>query len=90
MIGSSRKARLIFNQFLEDKIATREQIARVACPVGVDIDSRTVPEIAVSIVAQLIQERAKTVFSNQCSVFSGSQQIAAANTPVVAALNTEH
>ena len=57
MIGSRRKARLIFNQFIEDKIATEEQLAQIACPVGVDIDSRTVPEIAVSIVAQLIRER---------------------------------
>jgi len=59
MIGSRRKARLIFTQFVEDKIATEEQLTRVVCPVGLDIDSRTVPEIAVSIVAQLIQERAR-------------------------------
>jgi xanthine dehydrogenase accessory factor len=58
MIGSRRKARLIFDQFIEDKIASREQLAEVACPVGLDIDSRTVPEIAVSIVAQLVQKRA--------------------------------
>jgi xanthine dehydrogenase accessory factor len=58
MIGSRRKARLIFQQFTDDSIATPEQIARVACPVGLDIDSRSVPEIAVSIAAQLIQERA--------------------------------
>lgn len=58
MIGSRRKARLIFDQFSEDKIASGEQLAKVACPVGLDIDSRTVPEIAVSIVAQLVQKRA--------------------------------
>jgi len=58
MIGSRRKARLIFSQFLEEKIANEERLAQIACPVGVDIDSRTVPEIAVSIVAQLIRERA--------------------------------
>jgi len=58
MIGSRRKARLIFEQFLADGIATAEQIAKVACPVGLPIDSRTVPEIAVSIMAQYIQERA--------------------------------
>jgi xanthine dehydrogenase accessory factor len=58
MIGSRRKARLIFDQFIEDKIASREQLAAVACPVGLDINSRTVPEIAVSIVAQLVQKRA--------------------------------
>jgi xanthine dehydrogenase accessory factor len=61
MIGSRRKARLIFDQFMEDKIASREQLAKVACPVGLDIDSRTVPEIAVSIVAQLVQKRASLV-----------------------------
>jgi xanthine dehydrogenase accessory factor len=61
MIGSRRKARLIFDQFLEDNMATPADIARVACPVGLDIESRTVPEIAVSIVAQFIQKRAETV-----------------------------
>ena len=59
MIGSRRKARLIFEQFIEENIATREQLAEVACPVGLDIDSRTVPEIAVSIAAQLVQKRAE-------------------------------
>jgi xanthine/CO dehydrogenase XdhC/CoxF family maturation factor len=49
---------LIFSQFIEDGVATEEQLARVACPVGVDIDSRSVPEIAVSIMAQYIQKRA--------------------------------
>jgi xanthine dehydrogenase accessory factor len=58
MIGSRRKARLIFSQFIEDEVATEKELARVACPVGVDIDSRTVPEIAVSIMAQYIQKRA--------------------------------
>ncbi len=59
MIGSRRKARIIFNQFLEDKLATEAQLAAVACPVGLSIQARSVPEIAVSIVAQLIQKRAE-------------------------------
>lgn len=57
MIGSNRKKRLIFSQFIEDKIATEEQLAQVACPVGCDIDAVSVPEIAVSIMAQFIQKR---------------------------------
>jgi xanthine dehydrogenase accessory factor len=61
MIGSRRKARLIFGQFLEDRLASPEQIAAVACPVGLPIESRTVPEIAVSILAQFVQERARTL-----------------------------
>ena len=58
MIGSQRKRRIIFEQFQQDKIATVEQLARVACPVGIDIDATSVNEIAVSIVAQLVQQRA--------------------------------
>lgn len=61
MIGSNRKKRLIFSQFIEDKIASAEQLANVACPVGIDIKSHTVPEIAVSIIAQFIQQRAEKV-----------------------------
>ena len=59
MIGSRRKARLIFTQFVEEKIATEEQLAKVACPVGLAIEAKSVPEIAVSILAQFIQKRAE-------------------------------
>jgi len=58
MIGSKRKARIIFDQFKSEGLATAEQLAQVACPVGLEIDSQTVPEIAVSIVSQYIQRRA--------------------------------
>jgi len=59
MIGSARKARTIFEHFVEEKIATQEQLQRVACPVGIHIGSQTVQEIAVSIMAQYIQNRAE-------------------------------
>jgi len=59
MIGSRRKKRLIFDQFLADRLATEAELARVVCPVGMDIQSVSVPEIGVSIVAQLIQRRAE-------------------------------
>lgn len=61
MIGSSRKARIIFDHFAEERIASAEQLKRVTCPVGLAIGSRTVPEIAVSIVAQMIEKRAQLV-----------------------------
>lgn len=61
MIGSSRKARTIFNHFEEEKIATADEMARVACPVGIKIRSQSVPEIAVSIMAQFIDKRAEMV-----------------------------
>jgi xanthine dehydrogenase accessory factor len=50
---------LIFEQLIRDEIATERQLGRVACPVGIPIESTTVPEIAISIVAQLIERRAK-------------------------------
>lgn len=59
MIGSRRKARTIMEHFTAEKLATAEQLRRVSCPVGVDIGSRTVPEIAISILAQFIQKRAE-------------------------------
>jgi xanthine dehydrogenase accessory factor len=67
MIGSARKARTIFNHFAEEKIASAEQMARVVCPVGIAIRSQSVPEIAVSIMAQFIEKRAELVGEKQVS-----------------------
>jgi len=78
MIGSRRKARLIFDQFIEEKIASQERLADIACPVGLDIDSRTVPEIAVSIVAQLVQKRAGFVAAPEPRVQRGESSAAKA------------
>ncbi len=58
MIGSARKARTITEHFINAKIATAAEVARVACPVGLKIRSQSVPEIAVSILAQYIERRA--------------------------------
>ena len=54
MIGSRRKIRLIFDGLLAQGIS-EDVLDRVYAPVGFDIGSQTVPEIAVSIVAELIQ-----------------------------------
>lgn len=67
MIGSSRKARTIFDHFLDEKIATPQQLARVVCPVGIKIKSQSVPEIAVSIMAQFIEKRAELVHDRRSS-----------------------
>lgn len=61
MIGSARKARTIFEHFIDEKLATPEELKRVACPVGIKIRSQTVQEIAVSIMAQFIDKRAELV-----------------------------
>lgn len=58
MIGSQRKRGVIFGQFLAEGLATEAQLSLVACPVGLPIHAVSVPEIAVSIMAQYVQQRA--------------------------------
>jgi xanthine dehydrogenase accessory factor len=53
MIGSKRKIKLIYEDLLARGVAA-EALARVHAPLGFAIGSQTVPEIAVSIVAELI------------------------------------
>ena len=53
MIGSKRKIRLIFDDLIARGVSP-EALNRVHAPLGFDIGSQTVPEIAVSIVAELI------------------------------------
>ncbi len=59
MIGSKRKVGLIREDLVESGFATAEEFARVFAPVGMDIGAVTVPEIATSIVAQLVAVRRK-------------------------------
>jgi xanthine dehydrogenase accessory factor len=58
LIGSKRKARLIFKDLLAAGIS-QELLDRVHTPIGLPIGAVTVPEIAVSIVAQLVEQRRK-------------------------------
>ncbi|KPJ72402.1 MAG: hypothetical protein AMS14_07820 [Planctomycetes bacterium DG_20] len=57
MIGSTRKVALIRRDLLETGTATDEELSRVYAPIGLDIGAQTVPEIAASIVAQMIAVR---------------------------------
>ena len=79
MIGSSRKARTIFEHFREEKIASEEEMERVVCPVGIKIRSQSVPEIAVSIMAQFIDKRAELVYA-KCMASAGKFELVGAET----------
>ncbi|MCP4668449.1 MAG: XdhC/CoxF family protein, partial [Deltaproteobacteria bacterium] len=57
MIGSRRKRNMIYENLLEQGF-TQKDLARVHSPIGLDIGAETPEEIAVSIVAELIQVRA--------------------------------
>jgi xanthine dehydrogenase accessory factor len=53
MIGSKRKIKLIYEDLIAKGIAP-DQLTKVHAPLGFEIGSQTVPEIAISIVAELI------------------------------------
>jgi xanthine dehydrogenase accessory factor len=56
MIGSRRKIKMILDDLRAEGIAP-EALERVHAPVGIDIGSQTVAEIAVSIAAELVAFR---------------------------------
>jgi len=57
MIGSRRKRDMVYGKLMEEGFS-KEDIARVHSPIGLSIGAETPEEIAVSIVAELIQVRA--------------------------------
>ncbi|MBW2058011.1 MAG: XdhC family protein [Deltaproteobacteria bacterium] len=57
MIGSRRKIRMVYERVVKDGISP-ESLERVHAPIGLDIGAETPEEIAVSILAELIQVRA--------------------------------
>jgi xanthine dehydrogenase accessory factor len=57
MIGSRRKKQTVFDNLRRDGFSD-EQLNRVHAPIGLDIGAETPEEIAVSILAEIIQVRA--------------------------------
>lgn len=58
MIGSRRKRAVVYRALMKEGVP-RDVLERVHCPIGLDIGAETPEEIAVSIVAELIQVRAQ-------------------------------
>ncbi len=56
MIGSQRKVRMVL-EHLKEKGVRKEILESVHAPIGIDINSETPQEIAISIVAELIKIR---------------------------------
>jgi xanthine dehydrogenase accessory factor len=59
MIGSKKKISSMRSEFLKNGWATPAQWNRIFSPIGLEIGSKTVGEIAVSIAAQLIAVRSR-------------------------------
>lgn len=58
LLGSSHKIKTLFKE-LKEEGALQEQLNRVHSPIGLNIDSKTTKEIAVSIAAQIISVKNK-------------------------------
>jgi xanthine dehydrogenase accessory factor len=58
MIGSRRKRDHLFNSLMKEGIAEND-LKRVHAPIGLDIGGESCEEIAVSIVAELVQVRSQ-------------------------------
>jgi xanthine dehydrogenase accessory factor len=59
MIGSRSKRNGVYNRLRADGF-TDAALARVHCPIGLEIGAQTPGEIAVSIVAELVRHRRRT------------------------------
>lgn len=58
LIGSKTK-RVRFNNMLVNELSIKEGMTNVVCPIGLDIGGNSPKEIAISVVAQLLQEHYK-------------------------------
>ena len=58
LMGSDHKIDTLFNE-LKDEGIPSASLDRIAAPIGINILSKTTPEIAVSIAAEIIRERNK-------------------------------
>jgi len=70
MIGSKRKIRLMRGKFIDEGWSTPSQFDHIHAPIGIEIGSKTVQEIAVSICAQLVLVRNQKTGSGHKQVIS--------------------
>ena len=64
MIGSERKVEIAKKNMIASKIMDSEKIATIDMPIGLDIEAITPQEIAISILAKLIDVRNKKAIIN--------------------------
>jgi xanthine dehydrogenase accessory factor len=65
MIGSSRKVDLLKKRFLEENILTKEELEHIDMPIGIKFRAETPQEIAISILAKMIDVRNSASIHNR-------------------------
>src|SRR5215813_248006 len=56
LVASKEKAKSLF-QYIRDKGIPAEAIARIKCPAGLELGAETIPEIALSVIAEITRLR---------------------------------
>lgn len=59
LVASEKKSKALF-EYARAKGATDEDIAVVKCPAGIELGSETLPEIALSVAAEIVRVRRAT------------------------------
>lgn len=72
LIASKKRAGVIL-QYLNEATLTKEQIARLKYPAGLDFGAETPEEIALSILAEIIQRRRQSPVTNYQAPTANSQ-----------------
>jgi len=85
LIASKKRASAIL-QYLNESNLTQEQIARLKYPAGLDFGAATPEEIALSILAEIIQRRRQSPVSNSLQA-AASLELPIAQTPALEALD---
>ena len=63
LIASTQKAKGLF-QYLRDKGVPTEHLDRVTCPAGLSLGGETLPEIALSVMGEIVQLRRSAAQTN--------------------------
>ena len=59
LVASDKKSKALF-EYARSKGATDEDIAAIKCPAGVELGGETLPEIALSVAAEIVRVRRTT------------------------------
>jgi xanthine dehydrogenase accessory factor len=67
LVASEKKATALF-QYLREKGVTDQQLARIKCPAGLELGSETLPEIALSVMAEITHVRRTSAAKSESAV----------------------
>jgi xanthine dehydrogenase accessory factor len=68
MIGSNRKVEMTKKMFADSGIGTMEALEKVDMPMGIDIGAEDPEEIAISILAKLIEVKNRQVIESRSGI----------------------